>query len=62
MNAPWTLDIDENREERANGNSSPNGARLSFLDAEGTVLEKLEGDTRFDEVPLPASLRDAATS
>jgi hypothetical protein len=54
VKASWTLDIEEKVETKANGNSWPNGARLRFLDTDGTVFETLEGDSRFDEAPLPA--------
>jgi hypothetical protein len=53
VKAPWTLNIDEKLERRANGTSCSNGTRLRFLGTEGTVLETLEGDSRFAEAPLP---------
>ena len=57
VKASWTLEIAEKSETRANGSSWPNGARLRFLDADGTVLETLEGDSSFEEAPLPTGWR-----
>jgi len=48
VQAPWTVDI----EERIRDGSSQ-GSELRFRDSEGGVLETLDGDTLFDEEPLP---------
>jgi hypothetical protein len=53
VKAPWTLDTDEKVETQANGASCANGVRLCFLDATGTALETLDGDSRFGEASLP---------
>ena len=57
VKASWTLDIDETIGTKPNGNSWPDGARLRFRDADGAVLETLQGDSRFEEAPLPAHWR-----